>query len=320
MRLPALAAALFVASTACAKPSSSRPTGHNPRLLSEFRSISQDGHLLPPSPKAVRRLRSSNTSASGAHPQGAAEPIRLSPVRGNLHEWHFTIAGVEGTDYEGGLYHGRVRVPADYPHSPPSVRFYTRSGRFVPNVDICTSATAHHPEMWQPAWDVRTLVTALRTHMLTDPAEIGGMHATGAERRALAKASRTFACGKCGCSHAALLAQGSMIGGGSAVADGGDCESESERDAADAAAAAAEDGSAAEDVTLAQVVSTAVTAATKTAETEVVVAAPPMNTSLVRALADIVTSPPVLFSLLIMVFLLLNKDVDVRVSFVLPAW
>jgi ubiquitin-protein ligase len=267
----------------------------------------------------VRRLRSSNTSASGAHPQGAAEPIRLSPVRGNLHEWHFTIAGVEGTDYEGGLYHGRVRVPADYPHSPPSVRFYTRSGRFVPNVDICTSATAHHPEMWQPAWDVRTLVTALRTHMLTDPAEIGGMHATGAERRALAKASRTFACGKCGCSHAALLAQGFMIGGGSAVADGGDCESESERDAADAAAAA-EDGAAAEDVTLAQVVSTAVTAATKTAETEVVVAAPPMNTSLVRALADILTSPPVLFSLLIMVFLLLNKDVDVRVSFVLPAW
>jgi ubiquitin-conjugating enzyme E2 J1 len=35
------------------------------------------------------------------------------------------------------------------------------------NADICLSASAFHQETWQPAWTVRTLVSALRAHMAT---------------------------------------------------------------------------------------------------------------------------------------------------------
>lgn len=34
-------------------------------------------------------------------------------------------------------------------------------------MDICLSASAFHQETWQPAWTVRTLVSALRAHMAT---------------------------------------------------------------------------------------------------------------------------------------------------------
>lgn len=33
---------------------------------------------------------------------------------------HFTIRGADGTDFEGGVYHGRILLPPEYPFKPPS--------------------------------------------------------------------------------------------------------------------------------------------------------------------------------------------------------
>ena len=30
-----------------------------------------------------------------------------APLEGNMFEWHFTIRGPAGSDFEGGVYHGR---------------------------------------------------------------------------------------------------------------------------------------------------------------------------------------------------------------------
>ena len=136
--------------------------------------------------------------------------VRLGPCRGNLFEWHFTIAGPAGSVFEGGLYHGRILLPANYPSRAPRVQFLNANGRFQTKTDICLSASNFHQETWQPSWTVRTLVTALAAHMLTPAREIGGVETTEAVKRALAKSSRHFHCKACGADHTMVDARGAV--------------------------------------------------------------------------------------------------------------
>ena len=84
-----------------------------------------------------------------------------SPLEDNMFEWHFTIRGPEGSDFEGGVYHGRILLPSDYPFKPPNIVFMNPNGRFEVGTKICLSISAHHEESWQPAWGVRTMLEAI---------------------------------------------------------------------------------------------------------------------------------------------------------------
>ncbi len=66
---------------------------------------------------------------------------------------------------QGGIYHGRIIMPSDYPFRPPAFMLLTPNGRFETGVKICLSISAHHPEHWQPSWSVRTALTALVAFM-----------------------------------------------------------------------------------------------------------------------------------------------------------
>ncbi len=46
-------------------------------------------------------------------------------LQDNLFEWHFTIQGPQGTEFEGGRYHGRILLPTEYPMKPPSIILMT---------------------------------------------------------------------------------------------------------------------------------------------------------------------------------------------------
>jgi ubiquitin-conjugating enzyme E2 J1 len=67
---------------------------------------------------------------------------------------HFTIRGPEDTEFAGGVYHGRIVLPSDYPFKPPGIMMLTPNGRFETHKKICLSASDFHPELWQPAWYV----------------------------------------------------------------------------------------------------------------------------------------------------------------------
>jgi ubiquitin-protein ligase len=121
--------------------------------------------------------------------------VRIGPMGKNLLRWHFSVRGPFHSDYEHGIYHGRVLLPKDYPGSPPRIQMLTPSGRFITGEDICLSASAYHPETWTPRWTVLSLVDALRLHMLTSPNEIGGLDATKEVRRKLAIQSRSWRSG-----------------------------------------------------------------------------------------------------------------------------
>lgn len=129
----------------------------------------------------------------------ATEEYCARPLEDNLFEWHFTVQGPKGTDFEGGIYHGRILLPKEYPMHPPHIILLTPNGRFEVNKKICLSISGHHPETWQPSWSIRTALLALIAFMPT-PAEgtIGSLDYRPDERQALAKKSRSWVCPQCG--------------------------------------------------------------------------------------------------------------------------
>mmetsp|Transcript_11299 Transcript_11299/g.28570 ORF Transcript_11299/g.28570 Transcript_11299/m.28570 type:complete len:371 (+) Transcript_11299:265-1377(+) len=121
------------------------------------------------------------------------------PLENDMFEWHFTIRGAEGTDFEGGIYHGRILLPPEYPYKPPHIVFLTPSGRFETNTKICLSFSAFHPELWQPAWGIRLILEALISFLPTPgDGAIGALDYKPEERRKLAKQSQSFCCPVCG--------------------------------------------------------------------------------------------------------------------------
>ncbi|XP_051152767.1 ubiquitin-conjugating enzyme E2 32 [Andrographis paniculata] len=113
------------------------------------------------------------------------------PLEENIFEWQFAIRGPKDSEFEGGIYHGRIQLPAEYPFKPPSFMLLTPNGRFETQTKICLSISNHHPEHWQPSWSVRTALTALIAFMPTSPnGALGSLDYTKEERRALAIKSR----------------------------------------------------------------------------------------------------------------------------------
>ncbi|KAL8486136.1 hypothetical protein ACS0TY_022541 [Phlomoides rotata] len=109
------------------------------------------------------------------------------PLEENIFEWQFAIRGPRDSEFEGGIYHGRIQLPAEYPFKPPSFMLLTPNGRFETQTKICLSISNHHPEHWQPSWSVRTALVALIAFMPTSPnGALGSLDYTKEERRALA--------------------------------------------------------------------------------------------------------------------------------------
>jgi ubiquitin-conjugating enzyme E2 J1 len=123
-----------------------------------------------------------------------------APLEDDIFEWHCTLRGPAGTEFEGGLYHFRIVLPAEYPFRPPSLMMLTPNGRFELNTKICISFTNYHEEEWQPAWGVRTAIIGLQGFF-----PLKGQAATGvgsveyplSERKRLAQLSREWVCPQC---------------------------------------------------------------------------------------------------------------------------
>ncbi|RXG58217.1 Ubiquitin-conjugating enzyme E2 J1, partial [Armadillidium vulgare] len=97
----------------------------------------------------------------------ATEEYCAYPLEDNLFEWHFTVRGPPDTEFDGGIFHGRIMMPTEYPMKPPNIIFFTPNGRFETNKKICLSISGHHPEMWQPSWSIRTALLAIIGFMPT---------------------------------------------------------------------------------------------------------------------------------------------------------
>jgi len=118
--------------------------------------------------------------------------ILAVPNESNILEWHYVLEGVEGTPYEGGIYHGKLIFPKEYPLKPPSVLMHTPSGRFMPNRRLCLSMSDFHPETWNPMWSVSTILTGLYSFMIESSPTMGSIETSSATKRQLARQSLAF--------------------------------------------------------------------------------------------------------------------------------
>ncbi|CEM03470.1 unnamed protein product [Vitrella brassicaformis CCMP3155] len=142
----------------------------------------------------ARILREQREMASHPSSHWYAAPIDLD----DPYEWHFTLKGPDDTDFQGGMYHGRILLPQDYPFSPPSLYLLTPNGRFEVGKKICLSASSYHPELWQPAWGIRTILEALRAFFPTPgDGAIRSLDWDPHIRRKIAKESGGWVCPVC---------------------------------------------------------------------------------------------------------------------------
>ncbi|TBU47997.1 ubiquitin-conjugating enzyme/RWD-like protein [Dichomitus squalens] len=127
-----------------------------------------------------------------------------APLEDDIFEWHCTIRGPPGTEFEGGLYHFRILLPSEYPFRPPAIMMLTPNGRFELNTKICISFTNYHEELWQPAWGVRTAIIGLQGFFPlkgTAAVGVGAIEYPTAERKRLAALSREWVCPRCNMSN-----------------------------------------------------------------------------------------------------------------------
>lgn len=97
----------------------------------------------------------------------ATPGVSAFPKDGNLLSWTGTIAGPEGTFYEGYNFKLSLEFPNNYPYAPPTVMFVTPM--FHPNVDmagrICLDILK---DKWSAIYNVQSILLSLQS-LLGEP-------------------------------------------------------------------------------------------------------------------------------------------------------
>ncbi|XP_071874128.1 ubiquitin-conjugating enzyme E2 J2 [Bombus fervidus] len=118
--------------------------------------------------------------------------VVAEPVPSNILEWHYVVKGPEKTPYEGGFYHGKLIFPAEFPFQPPSIYMTTPNGRFKVNTRLCLSISDFHPDTWNPAWSVSTILTGLLSFMIENSPTMGSINTSDHEKKQFAAQSLEY--------------------------------------------------------------------------------------------------------------------------------
>jgi ubiquitin-conjugating enzyme E2 J2 len=137
------------------------------------------------SPLATKRLQ---RELKALHKNPPTNPkIVAMPNESNILEWHYVLEGPADdpkSPYHGGIYHGKLIFPKEYPYKPPGVIMLTPNGRFKPNRRLCLSMSDFHPETWNPMWSISTILMGLYSFMLDNKPTTGSIETSvGAKRK-----------------------------------------------------------------------------------------------------------------------------------------
>lgn len=118
--------------------------------------------------------------------------IEAKPNEENIFEWHYVITGPPQTPFEHGQYHGILRFPTDYPFKPPSILMITPNGRFQTNTRLCLSISDYHPDTWNPAWSVLTILVGLLSFMTGTESTAGLISTSNSAKKRFAADSKRY--------------------------------------------------------------------------------------------------------------------------------
>ena len=142
------------------------------------------------SPLATKRLQ---RELKALHKNPLSNPkITAMPNENNILEWHYVLEGTTDdpkSPYKGGIYHGKLIFPKEYPYKPPGVIMCTPNGRFKPNRRLCLSMSDFHPESWNPMWSISTILMGLYSFMMDNKPTTGSIETSIAMKRKQAEHS-----------------------------------------------------------------------------------------------------------------------------------
>jgi len=118
--------------------------------------------------------------------------ITAEPLPSNILEWRYIVKGPENTPYYGGIYFGKLVFPSEFPYKPPSIYMLTPNGRFKTNTRLCLSISDYHPDTWNPAWSVATILTGLLSFMVDRSPTTGSIDTTDNDKHRLAMQSSEY--------------------------------------------------------------------------------------------------------------------------------
>lgn len=118
--------------------------------------------------------------------------VTATPLANNILCWHYVVRGPIDTPYHGGYYHGKLFFPREFPFKPPAIYMITPNGRFKVNQKLCLSISDFHPDTWNPAWSVSTILTGLLSFMVENTPTSGSTESSDGTKRRLAQESKVF--------------------------------------------------------------------------------------------------------------------------------
>ncbi|BFG31004.1 hypothetical protein CerSpe_172780 [Prunus speciosa] len=118
-----------------------------------------------------------------------SDDFKCLALTSNPYDWQFAIRGPNGTEFEGGIYHGRIQFSEEYPDKLPILTLLTENGRFKTQTEIGFSMNIFYP---YPR--VRDALYKLIELLPTYPdGALGSVEYDKEERRVLAIKSREAA-------------------------------------------------------------------------------------------------------------------------------
>ena len=88
-------------------------------------------------------------------------------VNEDIYNWDGMIIGPDDSPWEGGIFQLKIKLPNEYPHRPPTIKFITKM--FHPNIykngNICLDILQ---SKWSPVYDIRSVLISIQS-LLTDP-------------------------------------------------------------------------------------------------------------------------------------------------------
>ncbi|BFG30984.1 hypothetical protein CerSpe_172580 [Prunus speciosa] len=119
-----------------------------------------------------------------------SDDFKCLALKSNPYDWQFAIRGPNGTEFEGGIYHGRIQFSEEYPNKRPIFTLLTENGRFKTHTEL-----SFLDDIWPfRAYSVRSALLELIELLPTYPnGALGSVEYDKEERRALAIKSREAA-------------------------------------------------------------------------------------------------------------------------------
>lgn len=119
--------------------------------------------------------------------------ISAAPSSNNILEWHYVLRGNSDSVYAGGVYHGTIIFPKEYPYKPPAIFMVTPNGRFKTGCRLCLSISDFHPESWNPLWGISPILLGVQSFFYEDTVTQGALQGVSdKEKRSLALSSLAY--------------------------------------------------------------------------------------------------------------------------------